>query len=254
MTSGALNLLVDSSWTSLDVSNSSVADTAVQAALQCTPHLLSLDLTGCAVSQRTVRSLGEWCPQLQVLRIGCNHVRDDHAWNLGLKHIMPTVVQTADATESWEALASPLQHAGTTTLKAASDEKTTSRLPSYSQLSQLRHLIWPSIPIRTAELLAKQFPRVVVNPAAGSCVAQADPAIALDEAAMFMIAPFWEQEQIQEPIQSEHIVPLSEKFRMAYVSRAERVAAKAERNYQQRKRRELRNDTVLQALARFKFL
>ena len=121
---------------------------------------------------------------------------------------------------------------------------------------------------------------------------------------MFMVAPFWEQEQIQvfpagclcvagsmsawstwlpcfmlcrlqsalykacscaqarslvsgfiqEPIQSEHIVPLSEKFRMAYVSRAERVAAKAERNYQQRKRRELRNDTVLQALARFKFL
>jgi len=49
-------------------------------------------------------------------------------------------------------------------------------------------------------------------------------------------------------------VPLSERFRLAYVSRAERIAAKAERNYQQRKRRELRNNTVLQALARFKFL
>ena len=41
---------------------------------------------------------------------------------------------------------------------------------------------------------------------------------------------------------------------MAYVSRAERIAAKAERNYQQKRRRQLRNDTVLQALARFKFL
>lgn len=131
---------------------------------------------------------------------GCNHIRDDHAWNVGLKHIMPTVVQTADATESWEALASPLQPLGSAravTFEAASDEQTTSRLPCYSQLSQLRHLIWPSVPIRTAELLANKFPRVIVNPASGSCVAQADPAIALDEAAMCMVAPFWEQEQIQ---------------------------------------------------------
>lgn len=59
---------------------------------------------------------------------------------------------------------------------------------------------------------------------------------------------------IQVSAKDEYVVPLSEKFRMAYVSRAERVAAKAERNYQQRVRRKLRNDTVLQALARFKFL
>lgn len=59
---------------------------------------------------------------------------------------------------------------------------------------------------------------------------------------------------VQEPAKEEYVVPLSERFRMAYVSRAERIAAKAERNYQQRRRRQLRNDTVLQALARFKFL
>lgn len=59
---------------------------------------------------------------------------------------------------------------------------------------------------------------------------------------------------VQEPPKDEKIVPVSERFRMAYVSRAERIAAKAERNYQQRRRRQLRNDTVLQALARFKFL
>ena len=66
--------------------------------------------------------------------------------------------------------------------------------------------------------------------------------------------PFHLQRLLQEPTEPEYIVPLSERFRMAYVSRAERIAAKAERNYQQRKRRELRNNTVLQALARFKFL
>ena len=60
--------------------------------------------------------------------------------------------------------------------------------------------------------------------------------------------------QMQEPASDEYVVPLSLKFRMAYASRAERIAAKIERNYQQRVRRKLRNDTVLQALARFKFL
>ncbi|KAL0052743.1 hypothetical protein WJX82_006893 [Trebouxia sp. C0006] len=142
LTDPALAMLVDSSWTSLDISESCVTDAGLQTALQTTPHLLSLDLTGCIVSQRTVRSLGSWCDQLQVLRIGCTNILDDHVW----------------------------------------------------------------------------------------------------------------AEQIQEPEQQEHLVPLSERFRLAYVSRAERIAAKAERNYQQRKRRELRNNTVLQALARFKFL
>lgn len=66
----ALEVLVDSSCTSLDLCDSSVSDHAVQNALQSTPHLMSLDLTGCNVSQQTVRSLGSWCPQLQVLRIG----------------------------------------------------------------------------------------------------------------------------------------------------------------------------------------
>ncbi len=70
LNNAALDMLVDSNWTSLDVSDSSVTDAALQAALQTTPHLLSLDLTGCVVSQKTVRSLGTWCPQLQVLRIG----------------------------------------------------------------------------------------------------------------------------------------------------------------------------------------
>lgn len=59
---------------------------------------------------------------------------------------------------------------------------------------------------------------------------------------------------LQEPVQEEPVVPLSERFRLAYLSRAERILAKAERNYQQRRRRELRNNTVLQALAKFNYL
>lgn len=70
LTDAALAMLVDSSWTSLDISESCVTDAGLQTALQTTPHLLSLDLTGCIVSQKTVRSLASWCDQLQVLRVG----------------------------------------------------------------------------------------------------------------------------------------------------------------------------------------
>lgn len=70
LTDAALAMLVDSSWTSLDISESCVTDAGLQTALQTTPHLSSLDLTGCIVSLKTVRTLGSWCDQLQVLRIG----------------------------------------------------------------------------------------------------------------------------------------------------------------------------------------
>lgn len=250
----AINLLLDSSWTTLDVADSSLTDRALQAALKTTPHLLSLDLKGSRVSQMTVRSLGTWCPQLQVLRIGCKNGMDDHAWAVSIKHIMPTVVQTNHATESWEALAMSTEQSNSANASAPNSSEQTASSVSYSRLTQLKYLVWPHIPIKTAELLARKFPKVIVNPKPRLCPRPADPTIALDEAYMRLVAPFWEQEQLQEPTEPEYIVPLSERFRMAYVSRAERIAAKAERNYQQRKRRELRNNTVLQALARFKFL
>ncbi|DBA86040.1 TPA: hypothetical protein ACH3X1_005568 [Trebouxia sp. C0004] len=199
LTDAALAVLVDSSWTSLDISESCVTDTGLQTALQTTPHLLSLDLTGCIVSQQTVRSLGSWCTQLQVLRIGCTNILDDHVWAVSMKHIMPTVVQTVDTTDSWEALLSPSEQSGSiraSTSQATIVEQTASKVVSYSRLSQLTKLIWPRILVKTAEMLARKFPRILVNPQAGSCSSSADPATALDEAAMRNVAPFWEQEQV----------------------------------------------------------
>ena len=63
-------MLTDGSWTCLDLHGSNVTDSGVQKALASTPELLLLDLTGCKVSHQTIRMLGSWCPQLQVLRIG----------------------------------------------------------------------------------------------------------------------------------------------------------------------------------------
>ena len=113
---------------------------------------------------------------------------------------MPTVVQTVDTTDSWETLLSPSEQSGSTrasTPQATVVEQTASKVMLYSRLSQLTKLIWPRIPVKTAEMLARKFPRILVNPQSGSCPSSADPAIALDEAALQNVAPFWEQEQIQ---------------------------------------------------------
>lgn len=244
----ALEKLIDSSLTALDIAHSQVTDAALQNALQTTPNLLSVDVTGCQVSQRTVRSLGTWCPQLQVLRLGSRGALDDRAWAINMKHIMPSVTQQSNAADSWEAL-SPLAE-----LSTASAEEQNNATSALACLSQLTYLVWPQIPAKTSDLLARRFPKVVVNPKSGFCSTEADQKADLDEQFMQLVAPFWQQEEDQEPEEPEHVVPLSERFRMAYISRAQRIAAKSERNYQQRKRRELRNNTVLQALARFKYL
>lgn len=131
---------------------------------------------------------------------GCTNILDDHVWAVSMKHIMPTVVQTVDTTDSWETLLSPSEQSGSTrasTPQATVVEQTASKVMSYSRLSQLTKLIWPRIPVKTAEMLARKFPRILVNPQSGSCSSSADPAIALDEAALQNVAPFWEQEQIQ---------------------------------------------------------
>lgn len=135
-----------------------------------------------------------------VALLGCTNILDDHVWAVSMKHIMPTVVQTVDTTDSWETLLSPSEQSGSTrasTPQATVVEQTASKVMLYSRLSQLTKLIWPRIPVKTAEMLARKFPRILVNPQSGSCSSSADPAIALDEAAMQNVAPFWAQEQIQ---------------------------------------------------------
>jgi len=98
---------------------------------------------------------------------GCTNILDDHVWAVSMKHIMPTVVQTVDTTDSWETLLSPSEQSGSTrasTPQATVVEQTASKVMLYSRLSQLTKLIWPRIPVKTAEMLARKFPRILVNP------------------------------------------------------------------------------------------
>ena len=50
---------------------------------------------------------------------------------------------------------------------------------------------------------------------------------------------------------SSHVLPLAERFRMAYISRAQRIAAVIDRQYKREQRKRLMQDTVLQAVAKF---
>ena len=74
----ALRLLADSTWTSLDISFSTVSDACMQNVIKSLPNLLTLDITGCKFHPRTLQLLGQHCPQLQVLRLGmCQYHRPD---------------------------------------------------------------------------------------------------------------------------------------------------------------------------------
>ena len=221
MNDPALEALTDSSWTCLDLYSSNVTDSGVQKALASTPQLLLLDLTGCKVSLQTIRMLGSWCPQLQVLRIGWSVVfmfdnksgrrtsvqtavllhsgtqdaSESHVWAMGLKHIMPTVVQVEHVIDSWEVLASEEQRLSGAVIQSL-PEHNASRFPLNSRLTKLQYLTWPQIPVKTSQLLAHKYPKVTVNPKSGLCPEQADPAIAVDEPLMQSVAPFWEQEEL----------------------------------------------------------
>lgn len=103
---------------------------------------------------------------------------------------MPRVTNPAAARDSWEALLP-----NSTAASRASLTQCTVHC-----LSHLTYLVWPSIPIKTAGMLARKFPKVIVNPTPGSCPAAADISIALDEPTIQSVAPFWQIEEEFEVI------------------------------------------------------
>lgn len=212
LTDQALQLLVDSTWTSLDVSFSTISDDGLRIAMQSLPNLLALDLTGCRVHPKTLQLLSEHCPQLQVLRLGilldfadtlCEPVlvlmqayiisscagltgfASEDVFATAIKRLMPRVTNSTSANDSWETLLPD---------STAADKAE----PSVSCLHNLTYLLWPSIPAKSAATLARKFPKVIVNPSSGSCPVAADPGIALDDPAIQAVAPFWQIDEEPE--------------------------------------------------------
>ena len=135
----------------------------------------------------------------QVLRLhyaGCRDSARDYAWTIGLKHIMPTVTRPGEASDSWEEIPSE-QQPSLYNSKHSNLHHNGGTQHSYNRLTQLRYLTWPGIPRKVSELLAHKFPKITVNPRAGTLPEQADPSIAVDAAWILSVAPFWEQDMQQ---------------------------------------------------------
>ena len=104
---------------------------------------------------------------------------------------MPSVAQQSNAADSWEALSPSAEPS------SASAEEQSNAASALARLSQLTYLVWPQIPAKTLDLLARKFPKVVVNPKSGFCSTEADQKADLDDQFMQMVAPFWQQEEEQ---------------------------------------------------------
>ena len=124
---------------------------------------------------------------------GSTNVLDDRLWAVNMRHILPSVAHFYTAADSWEALSLSPQQAPAD----ASAAQGCSVLPITPRLTQLVYLIWPRIPIRTSEALARDFPKITVNPRPTFCPEEADQTINLDDQYMQMVAPFWQQETTQ---------------------------------------------------------
>ena len=170
-----LKLLVDSIWTSLDISFSSVTNDGLLYVMKSLPALLHLDITGCYFTTQTLQALSQHCLQLQVLRIGepiplsGQHVISsriqlvavyntcagsagksaDDIYSSAIKRLMPKVASPGSASDSWET--------------SFPDEKpaAASAPHGFRALDDLTYLLWPTIPTKAAGLLARKFPKVI---------------------------------------------------------------------------------------------
>jgi hypothetical protein len=68
----ALLALADEGQAVLDLAGAGAAlsDVGIRQALRRMPHLRQVDLTSCPVGAATLRTLGECCPSLELLRLG----------------------------------------------------------------------------------------------------------------------------------------------------------------------------------------
>jgi hypothetical protein len=121
--------------------------------VQRMPDLRHADLSSCHVSPSTLRTLGQACPALQVLRLGSPAT--DASAGAGLRSILPVLEQrhTAPAADSWDAL-----------LEMGDERALAAAVVGSGRLMQLQCLVWPNIPHRLAEYCRSACPKVALNP------------------------------------------------------------------------------------------
>eukprot|EP00803_Ostreobium_quekettii_P004767 evm.model.scf_688.5 EVM.evm.TU.scf_688.5 scf_688:24393-25472(+) len=255
-----LGLFLDSSWDRLDLSKcSELSPEALARAAESLPRVVYLDLDGCRVTRAVLEAFAHNCSNVAVLRIG-GQFCDGGKLLPALASSLPKPFSATDTAEdSWEEI---LQEEG-----------------SCGRWSALEFLLWEGVPRCVRELVGAQCPKVVVvgSDEDASCIhCSKSPHAPLlcwpfDAENMKMAGSEAWEERIGDsgvfrigrglsafPVErgsvgasEEKVVHIAEKFRMAYEEIDTRRALKAERNYQQKRRREARRSAAGQALAKW---
>ncbi|XP_059063079.1 uncharacterized protein LOC131856026 [Cryptomeria japonica] len=219
--------LVDSSWEILDISGSEVTDKGMLKVAETCLCLKAVDISRCnQLSPRSIGALLQKCESLETLRWGDTPLSNQAARRC-LDFLKPKLNEFEE--DSWEEL----------------DSKDITNSPH-----TLRWLTWFSIDENSRYYLAVECPQISVNPPTpryrGVPVPrEALPGIVLDALVVEDIDPnAWavyaapKLKTLKENAKFEpNIIPKSELFRLAFVERDERLAAKRAKNMRQHLRR-----------------
>ncbi|KAI3849463.1 hypothetical protein MKX03_033755 [Papaver bracteatum] len=208
--------LADSSWDVLDLSGSNVSDLGLTKVSEMAKSLRTVDIRQCCkITAGGVSELVSHCRSLEILRCG-GCVNSNLTARRSLKILKPKLKELHE--DSWEDLNS---------------------LDISVAAESLRWLVWPEIDGESERILTKECPRILVNPKPsppyGFRVLQvpeeALPDVTLDDHIVKDINPkAWEVGGVPSNVigrlPNVNELPIAEKFRLAFVERATKLALK----------------------------
>ncbi|XP_026404922.1 uncharacterized protein LOC113300007 [Papaver somniferum] len=209
--------LADSSWDVLDLSGSNVSDLGLTKVSEMAKSLRTVDIRRCCeITAGGVSELVSNCRSLEILRCG-GCVNSNLTARRSLKYLKPKLKEFHE--DSWENLYS---------------------LDISVDAESLRWLVWPEIDCQSERILTKECPRILVNPMPSTRFGfrvlqvpyEALPDVTLDDHIIKDINPkAWEvggvsSNAVARPPPNFNELPIAEKFRLAFVERAARLALK----------------------------
>nr|CAD1832082.1 unnamed protein product [Ananas comosus var. bracteatus] len=221
--------LAESSWELLDISGSDVTDSGLSTVAKICTNLHAVDISRCEkVTVAGVSELISHCRSLEILRCGgCPRSNSTACRCLCILKPKLNVVEE----ESWEEL---------------------DKVDIGNGAQSLRWLVWPKIDEDSKVTLAKECPRIIVNPQPSpigfrgvQVPAMALPDVALDHSAVEDIDPkTWAVSAVPRrssptPSSSDDApeMHIAERFRLAFLEREARLAPKRAKKARQQKRR-----------------
>ncbi|KAF6173306.1 hypothetical protein GIB67_027001 [Kingdonia uniflora] len=220
--------LADSSWDALDISGSDVSDFGLTRVAKMCKSLRAIDISSCSkITVIGVSELVQHCRSLEILRCG-GCPRSEVTARRCLDILKPKLNDLEG--DSWEELDSMNISDGA---------------------ESLRWLVWSKIDNDSRESLTTECPRIIVNPNPSpfgfrglDVPREALPDTTLDDPVVKDIDPkTWSSHRVQPrvivpPVSNlPELLPVAERFRLAFAERDARLAPKRAKNARQHRRR-----------------